>query len=417
LIYSLTDPLAFVVKGLGKCTRVAFSNTAGSDDSDDSDEEKGNDVDNSVFLLKEKKSKAAFNMSTRTRSTGASQGVPLGASQSISSSSSSTAQSASSSSSATTRSGSINVSKPASNTTFDIDNRSTVATKRFVMDSEMKNFNALDWKKGRQEKNNSNTQISKEKSIIDDEVHLSHKVLNPVKNVSEKISIDSSDEESSEEQETCPLDISICETRELPKETRNPSNIGIKSKADPIQRVEVMNSKSNSDLSSRTRKRNHDEGGATPALNVGDNNNKKGKRVSFAGGGLDKGPIEQKAEKTKLKEDEKTIMLTINGKSYTRLNILGKGGSSCVYRVMSQSDFQLYAYKRVEVYIYIYVFTHIYAYTYMYIHIYMYIYIYIYTYICTYIHIYVYIYTFICVYIYVYVCIYIYIYVYIGQRK
>ena len=38
----------------------------------------------------------------------------------------------------------------------------------------------------------------------------------------------------------------------------------------------------------------------------------------------------------------------INGKAYTRLGVLGKGGSSCVYRVLSEEG-ALYAYKRVEV--------------------------------------------------------------------
>jgi hypothetical protein len=395
---------------LGKCTRVAFSNNAGSDDSDESDEEKGNDADSSVFLLKEKKTKAALNMATRTRSTGAIQST---------SSSSSTLQSAASSSSAT-RSGSIRETIPTSTTTLDVNTRSTAATKKFVMDSEMKNFNALDWKKGRQEKNNS-THASKEKSIVDDEIHLSHKVSNQPKKVSGKMSIDGSDEDSGEEQETCPLDISICETRELPKESHKSTNIlSSKNKAASLQREAAVNSKSNSDSSSRTRKRDHEEGGATPALNIGDNNNKRGKRVSFAGGGLekglekglDKGVIEQKVEKPKVKDDEKMITLTINGKSYTRLNILGKGGSSCVYRVMSQSDFQLYAYKRVEVkgssedneavfdsyvneiellrhlkgiYMYIYICICIYTCTYIYIHMYTH------TYICIFIHMFIYI--------------------------
>lgn len=325
---------------MGKCTRVAFSNNAGSDDSDESDEEKGNDADSSLFLLKDKKTKAALNMATRTRSTGAF--------QSTSSSSSSTLQSAASSSS-TTRSGSIRETVTTSTTTLDVNTRSTAATKKFVMDSEMKNFNALDWKKGRQEKNNS-THASKEKSIVDDEIQLSHKVLNQPIPISGKMSIDGSDEDSGEEQETCPLDISICETRELPKESHKSTNIlSSKNKVAPIQCEAAINSKSNSDSSSKTRKRDHEEGGATPALNIGDNNNKRGKRVSFAGGGLEKGLVKQKVEKSKVKDDEKTITLNINGKSYTRLNILGKGGSSCVYRVMSQSDFQLYAYKRVEV--------------------------------------------------------------------
>jgi hypothetical protein len=41
--------------------------------------------------------------------------------------------------------------------------------------------------------------------------------------------------------------------------------------------------------------------------------------------------------------------VTLNGRSYFKLGVLGKGGSSSVYRVLSLSDGQLYAYKRVDV--------------------------------------------------------------------
>ena len=45
--------------------------------------------------------------------------------------------------------------------------------------------------------------------------------------------------------------------------------------------------------------------------------------------------------------------ITLNGKSYLQLNVLGKGGSSCVYRVLSLNGgadaSQLYAYKKVDV--------------------------------------------------------------------
>jgi serine/threonine-protein kinase TTK/MPS1 len=39
----------------------------------------------------------------------------------------------------------------------------------------------------------------------------------------------------------------------------------------------------------------------------------------------------------------------MNGRHYLRLNVLGKGGSSCVYRIIGAEDGQVYAYKRVEV--------------------------------------------------------------------
>ena len=48
-----------------------------------------------------------------------------------------------------------------------------------------------------------------------------------------------------------------------------------------------------------------------------------------------------------LEDPARNIML--NGRCYTRLNVLGKGGSSCVYRIISQQDGEVYAYKRVEV--------------------------------------------------------------------
>lgn len=39
----------------------------------------------------------------------------------------------------------------------------------------------------------------------------------------------------------------------------------------------------------------------------------------------------------------------LNGRHYIRLNVLGKGGSSCVYRIIGAEDGQVNAYKRVEV--------------------------------------------------------------------
>ena len=47
--------------------------------------------------------------------------------------------------------------------------------------------------------------------------------------------------------------------------------------------------------------------------------------------------------------DDSSRNIELNGKRYTRLNILGKGGSSCVYRIISNDDGQVYAYKRIEV--------------------------------------------------------------------
>jgi hypothetical protein len=41
--------------------------------------------------------------------------------------------------------------------------------------------------------------------------------------------------------------------------------------------------------------------------------------------------------------------IELNGRSFIRLNVLGKGGSSCVYRIIGAEDGQIYAYKRVEI--------------------------------------------------------------------
>jgi len=42
-------------------------------------------------------------------------------------------------------------------------------------------------------------------------------------------------------------------------------------------------------------------------------------------------------------------MIELNGRHYIRLNVLGKGGSSSVYRIIGADDGHVYAYKRVEV--------------------------------------------------------------------
>ena len=48
------------------------------------------------------------------------------------------------------------------------------------------------------------------------------------------------------------------------------------------------------------------------------------------------------------KQLDLTTRIILNGRGYTRLGVLGKGGSSCVYRVLSD-DGNLYAYKYVDV--------------------------------------------------------------------
>lgn len=44
-----------------------------------------------------------------------------------------------------------------------------------------------------------------------------------------------------------------------------------------------------------------------------------------------------------------TSVVNVNGKEYITLGVLGKGGSSCVNRVLQVSTGQIYAYKRVEI--------------------------------------------------------------------
>ena len=112
--------------------------------------------------------------------------------------------------------------------------------------------------------------------------------------------------------------------------------------------------------------------GSGPSVEVGVTD--KRKRVSFAQGGeaglplsateialaeKQKEDVKKKAEikkkdiviKTSSSESKQldlTSRIILNGRSYTRLGVLGKGGSSCVYRVLSD-DGNLYAYKYVDV--------------------------------------------------------------------
>lgn len=112
--------------------------------------------------------------------------------------------------------------------------------------------------------------------------------------------------------------------------------------------------------------------------NTNDTNNEKAvhvevsdkkKRVSFARAaeaGLplsnseikfaEKQKVEKKIEnssnisesRSKSSESDSSKHIVMNGRSYKRLGVLGKGGSSCVYRVLAE-DGNIYAYKHVDV--------------------------------------------------------------------
>ena len=106
----------------------------------------------------------------------------------------------------------------------------------------------------------------------------------------------------------------------------------------------------------------------------------KRKRVSFAGGDLPKPitghvtahPRHQPADSSQISESDRrdkvakvahstftepgmgpilgdpNRRIVLNGRGYIRLGLLGKGGSSSVYRILSQQDGQVYALKQVD---------------------------------------------------------------------
>jgi hypothetical protein len=98
---------------------------------------------------------------------------------------------------------------------------------------------------------------------------------------------------------------------------------------------------------------------------------KRSRRVSFAGGDLDASPpapIKHHSEEAAAilpppsssyasssspplhsVFDDKSYHTTLNNREYIKLNLLGKGGSSSVYRMISKENAQIYAFKRVDV--------------------------------------------------------------------
>jgi hypothetical protein len=69
---------------------------------------------------------------------------------------------------------------------------------------------------------------------------------------------------------------------------------------------------------------------------------------TVSGGGSSSSSSSSSSKGTNILDDP-SRSIELNGKRYTRLSVLGKGGSSCVYRIIGNEDGQIYAYKRVDV--------------------------------------------------------------------
>lgn len=83
------------------------------------------------------------------------------------------------------------------------------------------------------------------------------------------------------------------------------------------------------------------------SCNAGSDENRHGGKRGREAESLAQGSFSGASSLTSLLADPNRVVM-LNGKQYLRLNVLGKGGSSCVYLVLSDSG-ALYAYKRVEV--------------------------------------------------------------------
>lgn len=263
-------------------------------------------------------------------------------------------------------------------------------TKNFRMDNEMKNFDPAEWRNERALSKSGST--IKSSGVVNcgtdiaaplpfkaaaAHVQLSHVLKSNTLNRNQSVSDDDSDDE-----DTCRLDISICDTQKISIKSSSSSNkrstadtedeITFKKKPPPSQdKISIINSLSNSnDIKVCNDKKINTDVCGLAQLND-ENNPKKCKKVSFASHfDSDKKTLSSNQENLRLKiktvekvnnnhdyannndnnnNNEGVVTVVLNNVRYTRLNVLGKGGSSCVYRVLSQSDSQLYAYKRVEV--------------------------------------------------------------------
>ena len=186
---------------------------------------------------------------------------------------------------------------------------------------------------------------------------------------------DDNDEDGlSDSDETCPLDISICETKEIPRDSMIKSQgLAGKNRVVGEKMLTVLPAaRSNQDMVHVDKENVPYE--SVPSMDG--HGSKRRKRVSFAGG--NKSMVESIADNnipavvsadglisrpnvlsstaiptSTSSSSSLPITITLNGKSYLQLNVLGKGGSSCVYRVLSLNGgadaSQLYAYKKVDV--------------------------------------------------------------------
>ena len=253
------------------------------------------------------------------------------------------------------------------------------------MDSKMKNFDPAEWRKVKKVTDVHPPEKDREEEL---EEHLSGSFLQSANSsiINSKCSSRDIFELSSDELETYPLDLSTCDTMHiLPSVTatnnRQHQQIQQHLNYPPSQPTDNQNQKEHNEIvpaisSSSSSSisvnfdqlRCNDEEPPSPLTplpqarkrkNEGINNREeyqeRQKRVSFAGNsGPDKRKKEADLEQpqttiTPKVHEEKSVTVSLKGNYYTRLNVLGKGGSSCVYRVMSQNDSQLYAYKRVDV--------------------------------------------------------------------
>ena len=341
--------------GLGKCSRVAFSRDLAkktpitSKDAESSDEGESNQNDVSTFLRPQRmKASAAQRNTVRPQIPGAVDAFKIS-------------------------------SANGANPTSSIDKGRVSSNKNFVMDNEMKNFDPAEWRKVRTVQTNGKPEVPP--------VVLQCDLRRPTDTAIQKTSLplmtitamstDISDDES-DEQETCPLDISICETKKIDvKKTIAPirhhrssersEEITFKKQEKGIGSLE-SNCCSSSSSSAGLKRRSEDAAEleliaglvCTVGSDVEEGCSKRRKRVSFAGnpqlnkkgysGSRENNPsLKSGRERGDQEKEKEKETLILEGMKYTRLNVLGKGGSSCVYRVISQSDHQLYAYKRVDV--------------------------------------------------------------------
>lgn len=239
----------------------------------------------------------------------------------------------------------------------NIETKSTVGSRNFVMDNTMKNFDPANWKKVHADQKSSSSKFSLISSCheVGKSVFELPEMLSPILN-SGSISQDTS-KDNSGDQDTCPLDISACETRKIDVDAVSSAQ-SLQQAADYLSCITFKNQSSaqcdiNPSSSSRKSGRGYKDADRISTAEAGGDENcsKRRKRVSFAG---NKGvnaveSLQQCKSRPAATEESEAVTLYLKGVRYTRLNVLGKGGSSCVYRVLSSSDSQLYAYKRVEV--------------------------------------------------------------------